>query len=261
MNNEMPDNNESTCMNSVSIKENADEDDTVPFWSDNPNILFNSKYIFEFFPTENMTYEQKLNCISRLIIVLTAIGFVFTKNIRLLMVAVITLGSIFLMHLYQMREKTNKKSKHVSFAENFDTNTIAGKTLTDANVNIPTDVFDKPTSRNLMSNVLMSDYDYNPNKKPAPPSYNENINTDILGQAKQFVADANPGQPDIANKLFKDLGDEFMFEQSLRPFVSNPATTIPNDQQAFVEFCYGGMVSSKEGNLFSLARNLQRHTN
>jgi hypothetical protein len=76
-----------------------------------------------------------------------------------------------------------------------------------------------------------------------------------------MVIEANPGQPTIADKLFQDLGNEFVFEQSMRPFHSNPATTIPNDQGAFADFCYGSMVSCKEGNLFACARNLSRHTN
>jgi hypothetical protein len=236
------------------------ESPNIPFWSDNPNILLDSKYIFEFFPTENMTYEQKLNCISRLIIVLTIIGFGVSGNIRLLIVSVITLGFIFLLYLYQKRESLSKKSKKVSF-ENFESSSLVENAFASANVPIPTDVFDTPTANNPLSNVLMTDYDYNPHKKPAPPSYNENVSQTLLSNAKELVVNANPDHPDIANKLFKDLGDEFMFEQSLRPFVSNPATTIPNDQQAFAEFCFGSMVSAKEGNMFSLARNLSRYTN
>lgn len=37
----------------------------IPFWIDNPNVLFHNKYITEFFPVEGMTYEQKLNAITR----------------------------------------------------------------------------------------------------------------------------------------------------------------------------------------------------
>jgi hypothetical protein len=36
----------------------------VPFWSNNPNVLFQPAYIFEFFPMEPMTYEQKLNAVT-----------------------------------------------------------------------------------------------------------------------------------------------------------------------------------------------------
>ena len=48
---------------------------SIPFWSNDPNILFQQNYIFEFFATENMSYEQKLNAITRSVIILTIIGF------------------------------------------------------------------------------------------------------------------------------------------------------------------------------------------
>jgi hypothetical protein len=69
----------------------------------------------------------------------------------------------------------------------------------------------------------------------------------------------NPEQPKISTKLFKSLEDNLAFEQSMRPFYSNPSTTIPNDQNAFAEFCYGSMVSCKEGNQLACTRNLPRH--
>ena len=165
-----------------------------------------------------------------------------------------------------------KEGKKVKF-ENFDTSpsepsglsslsgpVTAALNKTGSNID-PSQVFEPPSAQNPFSNVLMSDYDYNPNRKPAAPSFNENINHDILGQAKQLVKNANPDQPDIADKLFKDLGDQLYFEQSLRPFNSNPSTTIPNDQGAFADFCFGGFISAKEGNSFALARNLARHQN
>ena len=48
----------------------------------------------------------------------------------------------------------------------------------------------------------MSDYDYNPDRKPAPPAFNKNVNEKILTQAKKFVSEANPDQPEISEKLF-----------------------------------------------------------
>ena len=243
----------------------------IPFWSEDPNILLKSEYMLEFFPTENMTYEQKLNAITRLIIVMTVVGFVVSQNIRLLVVSVITLTAIYLYYVYQKKEMLKKEGKKVKF-ENFDTapsgpslSSLSGPVTaalnkTGSNID-PSQVFEPPSAQNPFSNVLMSDYDYNPNRKPAAPSFNENINHDILGQAKQLVKNANPDQPDIADKLFKDLGDQLYFEQSLRPFNSNPSTTIPNDQGAFADFCFGGFISAKEGNSFALARNLARHQN
>ena len=76
-----------------------------------------------------------------------------------------------------------------------------------------------------------------------------------------MIDDAHPGQSKITDKLYQSLGDNLAFEQSMRPFYSTPSTTIPNDQGAFADFCYGSMVSCKEGNPFACARNLARHTN
>jgi Family of unknown function (DUF5762) len=222
------------------------EKGSVPFWLDDPNILFQPPYLFELFPVDTMTYNQKLNAISRSILILAIIGFLLSRNTSVLFVTVITLGAIVLLQKYQT-QKEGYRNPATDYLHQ--------------NGGIPTDVFSKPTAGNPFGNVLIPDYDYNVNRKPAPPSYNENTNQDILQQAKQLVINANPDQPDIADKLFQDLADEFVFEQSMRPFYSNPATTIPNDQEAFSQFCYGSMVSCKEGNSFACARNLDRHTN
>jgi len=223
------------------------QESIVPFWSDNPNILLQGNY--EFFPVSGMTFNQKLNAISRTVIVLAIILFCLYPGIQIILVTILTLAAIFMLHFY--RRKENEKKVKETF-ENPALAVIGDKATA-------IDTFDTPTDTNPFSNVLLPDYDYNPQKKPAPPAFN--IGQTILEQAKQLVVDQNPGQPDIAKKLFTDLGEQFVFEQSLQPFYSNAATTIPNDQAGFADFCYGSMVSCKEGNLFACARNLDRYTN
>jgi len=252
--------NESTIENLDIFNQNGVE--KIPFFTENPNVLFQQKYIFEFFPVDEMTYEQKLNAVSRTVILLTLISFIFTQNIRTLLVCAITLGAVFVMYYYHEKERVKIESKKIldtqSLKEGFDGPGLAY--YIENNIPVPTDLFDKPDSSNPFSNVLITDYDYNPNKKPAPPSFNKDINQQILTQAKKLVDDAHPDQPGLSNKLFKDLGEQLEFEQSLRQFNSNPATTIPNDQGAFAEFCYGSMISCKEGNKFACARNTSHHT-
>lgn len=242
----------------------------IPFWSNDPNILFQQQYLFEFFPVESMTYEQKLNAISRSVVLMTVVLFIVGRSVRLLIISAITLGAIFLLYYYHTKEKTKTESKKLAntIKEGFENsaNTNSASTnpalayLQQHNIAIPDDVFDTPTSSNPFDNVLVTDYDYNPNKKPAPPAFNANVNDDILKQAKLLVSEANPDQPDIADKLFNSLGDQLMFEQSLRPFHSTASTTIPNDQKAFADFCYGSMISNKEGNAFAAARNMSHYT-
>lgn len=251
------------CLKKDDQKESKTIHSSVPFWSNDPNILFNKDYIFEFFPTENMSYEQKMNAVTRLIVILTILGFIFSRNARLIVISVIILASIYLLYNYQKKELDKNERKKITLenqVENFDNPAMAALKQKDIEIPNESEVFDSPTPLNPFSNVMITDYDYNPHKKPAGPSYNENVNDDILTQAKQLVMNANPDQPNIADKLFRGLGEEMEFEQSLRQFTSNPSTTIPNDQKGFAEFCYGGMISAKEGNMFSLARNLSRHT-
>ena len=237
-------------------------EDTIPFWATNPNILFESQYLLEFFPVKEMTYNQKLNAVTRTVVMLAFFTFLTSGNMRVIIVSVITLLAIFVLHHYHIKENGTKNKSALlkeSLKEGFSN--PAMDYLDEENIRVTEDVFDSPTAENPFSNVLATDYDYNPNKKPAPPAFNKNVNEQILEDAKQLVVNSNPGQPDIADKLFKDLGEQYVFEQSLRPFHSNPSTTIPNDQQAFADFCYGDMVSCKEGNPFACAKNLTRHTN
>lgn len=270
---------EDTKKKSSVVATNNNGKRNTPFWAEDPNIIFNQMFIFEFFPTENMTYNEKLNAISRLIFILTIVGFIFSQSIRLLAVSFITLLSIYLLfrHHTKMTDKhkmgtsggggggmdaidnfENPKNSTVNGQSQIPFDVLKAKGITVA----PKDaVFDNPQENNPFSNVLMSDYDFNPNKKPAPPSYNEDIGKTILEKTKGMVAVTNSSQPDITDKLFKDLGDELYFEQSMRQFYTNPSTTIPNDQNSFADFCYGGMVSCKEGNLFACANNLSRYTN
>ena len=264
--------------------------DTVPFWGMDPNVLFQQ---FEFFPVSSMTYEQKLNAVTRGIIVLGAASFILTMSIRILVITIVTVLAIFAIHYYEEREGMTAlevvadenplsdrllgrignqgasgdvpvKRKKMSAApvpieitkQNPADLVLRDRNIAKSGVSGEPSVFGEPSSSNPFGNFLVSDYVNNPYKRPAQPAFNNN---GILSEAKKLVAELNPGQPDISDKLFKDLGEQYVFEQSLRQFTSNPSTTLVNDQTGFADFCYGSMTSCKEGNLFACARNLPRH--
>ena len=235
---------------------------SIPFWSKNPNVLFQQAYLLEFFPTECMTYDQKLNAITRSVLLLTLISYVFHQNSRLLAISSITILAIFLLHFAHENEMTQKRAKKLEgFQDKIQNGTNMGVEgggffVADPNVpppgnynhyTIPRTDFMSSGPNNPLGNVLLTDYEYNPNKKPAPPSFKEIVSNDILQKTKEKIASQYPTQPGIDERLFKNLGDEFEFEQSMRPFYSTANTTIPNDQAAFVNFCYGEMISCKEG--------------
>jgi hypothetical protein len=228
----------------------------TPFWGENPNILFNTDHIFDFYPCDDMGYNEKLNAITRLVIFLTVIALFMTEQrFRLLFISAITLGCIWGLHQYHENQQKAQEGLTVQISspglDYLDNNHIVSNP----------EVFQQPTSANPFSNVLMSDYDYNVDKLPAPSMSNSTVRDMITQNAVKLVEEANPGQPGISEKLFRDMNEQLNFEQSMRQFYSNPATTIPNDQGAFAEFCYGSMISCKEGNLFACARNTSHYTN
>jgi len=220
----------------------------IPFWSDDPNVLLNNEFLFELFPVEKMSFEQKLNAISRTVVLLTLMSFFYTKSARILIIGVVSLIFILMLHKSKKAEKDDIKKKK----EGFSYTESPADPFKSADLS---NVFREPDSSNPFGNVLITDYIYDPKRKPAPPAFNQKVNDDIIEKAKEVVRKSNPDQPDITEKLFKDLGDQYVFEQSLRPFHSTASTTIPNDQQSFSEFCYGSMVSCKEGNAFACAKN------
>jgi hypothetical protein len=116
-----------------------------------------------------------------------------------------------------------------------------------------------PTVANPMMNVLLPEIAYNPERKQAALAYNPKVEKEINHSTEvATVLDFEPktlteGEK-LRKKLFADLGDKYEFDDSMRSFYTNPSTTIPNDQKAFAEFCYGSMISCKEGNEFACQR-------
>ena len=106
--------------------------------------------------------------------------------------------------------------------------------------------FKHPTKRNPLMNVLLPEIQYDPQRKAAAPAFNPVVEKTINAK----VADP---------KLFLDLGDNIAFDASMRNFYSTAATTIPNDQTAFAEFCYGTMPSCRGGDYLQCSKNNYRN--
>jgi len=240
--------------------DNTDKEENQ-FWGENPNILFAQSQITEFFPVEDMTFSRKLNAITRFLILVSIVTYFFLKDVTVFWVSLVLVGFIYGLWKYKNME-SQKRKIDTENAEGFKN--PADKIMKDqldANPKLSTQVFQSPTAGNPLGNVLITDIVDVPNRKPAPPSYNEKVNKDILDKTKQMIQNSNPDFPDITERLFGSIGDQLAHEQSMRQFYTMPSTTVPNDQQAFAEFCYGGMISCKEGNQFACARNLQRYNN
>ena len=220
------------------------------FWGTDPNVIFKN---LDFFPTSNMTNNEQLTAISRLVIVLSAIAFSITKNLNIVVAAVLTLGTIWVLAQSDVLHR-KIDNKNEGFDNDDDNITGSGKGGGGAAQ------YQEATSQNPMSNVLLTDYVDNPQKLPAPPAFTGETSENILKKTKKMIDELHSDYPGFSDELFGNINDEFAFEQSMRAFTSNANTTIPDDQSAFANYLYGSMVSCKNGNQFACARSMPPRT-
>jgi hypothetical protein len=224
-----------TDLSNNTMDENTQNVEKVDIWYETPNVLLTN--INEILPLNTMNFNQKINALVRLVILLTILAYFFGQNVKYLFSGALSLVFIYAYSFYCNNEGFELYKDYI--AEN--------------DLDNP-DVFQPPTSSNPFSNLLISDIKYNPKKKPGLPAYKPEIEEEINNNVKESIQEMNPDFPNINDRLFKNLGDELEFEQSMRQFYSNPSTTLPNDQTAFANFCYGNMTSCKEGNPFACGK-------
>jgi hypothetical protein len=228
---------------------------TTQFWTNDPSILFNKDYIFQLWPTTNMCYEEKLNAITRLVILLTILGYVLTMSQRILVVGILTLVIIFV--LFKMRkQKLTKEMLYEGFDVKPRISLIQGNepsSQSDSYINPVTldavlkTEFKEGNRKNPFSNVLLTQIADQPNRKSAPPSFNVDVDENITRDIKKMVQMLNPGIKNTNKQLYGDLWQNFELDQSNRVFYSTPNTKIsPGDQSSYAQFLYGTMPSGKD---------------
>ena len=188
----------------------------MTFWIYDYTILFQK----EIWPTDDMTSDEKLNAISRFVILLSLLGLVLTQSIRFLWIGVATLLIIAMYHNAQVNTQEAFTQK--------TTRTV-------------------PTEKNPLMNVLLPEINGNPNRGKAL-AYTPKTEKKIMEKVKKGL---DP-------RIYRGTNNELDLEYSMRQFYTNPSTTVPNNQEEFATFCYGDMISAKEGNKVALARHNPR---
>tara|TARA_B110001450_G_C17599180_1_gene472204 strand:+ start:268 stop:909 length:642 start_codon:yes stop_codon:yes gene_type:complete len=203
------------------------------FWLENPNILLNKSYITEIWPKDDFDLARKLNAITRIITIMGILGYYLTKSPFIPVSAIVSL--IVLVIIF----KSKNKIINEGFTQSIDNNNSPNLK------EILKKEFTMPTQKNPVMNVLMNEYTDNPTRKPAAPIYNEDVHQEMNQKAKRKND----------KRLFKNLGDNISFENSMRNFYAMPNTEIPNNQKDFALFCYGNMPSCKDGDNLQCSKN------
>ena len=226
---------------------------TTPFWSNDPTILFNKDSIFQLWPTSDLTFEAKLNAISRIVIVLSILGFLFTKKQNFIIIGLITLAIVF--SLYKLRKEklvktlTQQEGFRSEGSKDFSTGSIASSINTTNPVTLETLLrsdFHPTTKKNPFGNVLLTDIGDTPDRKAAAPSFNPDVYEDIMSATKKQTQMLNPGIKNTNKQLYGDLKDNYDLDKSMMRFYATANTRIVSDQNSFAKWLYGNMPSSKE---------------
>ena len=184
-------------------------------------MLFNN--LTEIFPKSEYSSKRKFEAVERLLIYLTILSFLLTGRILTLVVGIISVGFVHIA--FKILRKKNK--------ENFEANKREKHA---------------PAPKNPFMNVMLTEYSDNPMRASAMTS------TDPVVEGK---INNNAFNQHIYNdsRIFKDLGENIDFEQSMRQFYTTASTSIPNNQEDFAKFCYGNMNSCKEGDALQCEKN------
>jgi hypothetical protein len=221
----------------------------MSFWINEPTTLFNKNEITQIWFNSSMTFEAKLNAISRLVILLTMIGFIATGELKFIVIGIITLACIACIYLVRQNQPVPK--------EGFETTAITDPITLDSMLKTE---FVKTNKYNPLSNVLLTDIGDDPNRKPAPPSFNVSVSNDIDAATKQAIQMMNPNIDNTTKQLYgDDIVENINFDNSMRAFYSTSNSRVTNDQSAFANYLYGDMPSCKTGDAFACTQDNLRY--
>jgi len=223
---------------------------TTPFWSNDPTIIFNKESILQLWPTQQMTFEAKLNAISRIIIVMTLLGFLFTRNINIIIIGIVTLAIIFTLYKLRKQNLVSSLIKKEGFSVNssMQPSALAPSPMTTNPVTLESVLrsnFQPTTKKNPFGNVLLTDIMDTPNRPAAAPSFNPDVYDDIDSAVKKQTQMLNPGIINTTKQIYGDLKDNYDLDNSMMRFYSTANTRVCNDQGAYGEWLYGNMPSGK----------------
>lgn len=183
------------------------------FWFNHPYVLLKKENITNIIPKHNQTLEEKLNAITRLVLLFSLLGNTYLGgSLKVFYIVCILLTIIVLIY------KTSKRRT----AEAFST----CSKIKNLKESISTT---RPTPKNPMMNVMLPEIVDNPQRHEASSAYCPDVDAKITSSVKD----------NLDKKIFRDMGDEIEFDTSMRQFYTTPNTMIPNDQKGFAEFCFG----------------------
>jgi hypothetical protein len=155
-----------------------------------------------FWPTAKQNSAERINSSTRFVLYLSCILYLIKRDLRVFALAAMVIGVLYVFD-------RSGVVKNPPGAPTFDCQ--------------------MPTEVNPLGNVLLTDYSDKPDRFPACyyPTVEKNVR-ETFDNSVAFGPNRSRGPvPESQRKAFS------------RQFISAPVTSIPGDQTAFAEWCYG----------------------
>lgn len=222
---------------------------STPFWVNQPTILFDKKYITTNFFNEKMTLEEKFNTITKFVLILTLLGFIFTQNFQLIFIGILTIAIITMIYY---RKKKKFIEDHTE-KENFSN--IGKREAKIKLKELLQEGYYPINKKNPFGNVLLTEINSNPNRPSAAPAFNTEVNDEINNSVKKQTQMLNPSIDGTNKQIYGDLYENYNLDNSMMRFYTTANTRVANDQGAYGQWLYGNMPSAKED---TIEGNIQR---
>ena len=177
---------------------------------EDPMQLVKADKVTEFWPNNSQSSDERINATARFIIYATCIIYLIKRDARIFVLGATVLGVLYVM------QKSNMIKEGV--ARPVAVRPVRGGAC------------QRPTPDNPMGNVLLSDYNDNPDRPSACyyPTIKQNVNVHATDRIPYGPARSRSALPQYQRNALS------------RQFVSSPVTDIPGDQTAYAEWLYGG---------------------
>jgi len=172
-------------------------------WYENVHGFIDVKNLKKFFPTSDMSDEEKLNSILRFTIYFTLVLYMIQKNIKTLYLIPLVALLTFFIHKHSDNDDIKEDYEQVQFKA---------------------DTCTKPKQTNPFMNVLINEYNENPERKEACNIESKKTKKNM----KRY----------FEHDLYRNVDDIYGRDASFRQFYTTASTTIPNDQEAFAKWLY-----------------------
>ena len=126
------------------------------FWIENPKILLNKEFITDISFNNNMILEEKLNALTRFIILVSLLGFLLMNEKSILLLG-LTFILVIILYYYYLKDNVSFKENMLStftFSKNeqninnpFDNDLVGNKVRVSINESNPDDDYDESMAR------------------------------------------------------------------------------------------------------------------